>query len=272
MSALSLRYPLKPYELADDLEAFVHVLIHCCLRFHQHDRSHNGLDPSLDRKQLTEKNGNNNRLGEYVATYFYQSWDCGQGISSGGEQKMLYINLGSPEFILDASVSRVLVHLVAELYQLLQRHYASIDFNKLEKYSPQKINPSSTSQTRPILSRKTLDHQPIFEIDIIEDQNSGNVSTPKHVECEESNMERSNILNTHDHILRAFRDAAIAIRNSGRYLPLDKTVDQFLGLSEFTGGVPSASTSSVSSKRAFPDTLASSMKSKKSRLSSDTIP
>ncbi|KAI0090083.1 hypothetical protein BDY19DRAFT_887742, partial [Irpex rosettiformis] len=33
MSALSLRYPRKPNELADDLEAFIHVLTYCSLQF-----------------------------------------------------------------------------------------------------------------------------------------------------------------------------------------------------------------------------------------------
>ena len=36
MSALSLQYPKKPIRLADDLEAFVYVMVYMALRYFRH--------------------------------------------------------------------------------------------------------------------------------------------------------------------------------------------------------------------------------------------
>ena len=66
MSGVSLKYPLKPYRLSDDLEAFIHVTTFSCLRFHWHDMSHLPLQESykpgekLSDAELRNFNNDNN--------------------------------------------------------------------------------------------------------------------------------------------------------------------------------------------------------------------
>lgn len=95
MSGVSLKYPLKPYQLYDDLEAFIHVVTFCCLRFQWHSLTPLPLndfrDPSkvLSDDQLVFFNSHNSTLGKYVARY-YDECDrlAGDSIDRGGEKKV----------------------------------------------------------------------------------------------------------------------------------------------------------------------------------------
>ncbi|KAI0086349.1 hypothetical protein BDY19DRAFT_995954 [Irpex rosettiformis] len=87
MSAVSLLYPGKPLELSDDLEAFIHAITFCCLRFHWHDFSDTSIEGAASDQQLKSINSENLKLRSYVSNYYNETFKEKNGTNSGGLRK-----------------------------------------------------------------------------------------------------------------------------------------------------------------------------------------
>ncbi|KAI0690796.1 hypothetical protein BC835DRAFT_1417547 [Cytidiella melzeri] len=226
MSATSLKYPFKPSELADDLEGFIHVITYCGLQFHHHSLTAKGygVGPPLSNAGLIQRNKSNSRLCQYVAALFDASWHCGGGIYAGGEQKMVYAEMGSPKFTFNNKrVSPILITLFDELYQLLKTHYSSLNFKELEQFSADDdpssaMEPLPTGRTSPSPKMRKRDRNP-------------RVSSAENTQttAKSSLVPSRPALSTHDEIIRAFEKALDAFEALESQLR-DKTQDQFLGL------------------------------------------
>ena len=142
MSGVSLQYPLKPYRLSDDLEAFIHVITFCFLRFHLHNKTEiclykihkTGKVP--EDAELRKINRYNTLLSRYVANY-YDEYNPGHPYSRstldwGGTYKTDFARSGHLFWNL-TDVSGPLASLVRGLRMLLQAHYETIDFDVLEE-------------------------------------------------------------------------------------------------------------------------------------------
>ncbi|KAI0690803.1 hypothetical protein BC835DRAFT_161772 [Cytidiella melzeri] len=218
MSAVALRYPFKPNDLADDLEAFVHVISHFCLRFHLHKLSNHDFGTTLEPDELIKRNDKNSGLTNLVWWHFDENADWGGGIYKGGSSKLMTNTIGLPDFTLKAGyVSPILVNLLDDLYDLLKMHYSEINFEELKQYDV-RLETSAVSP-RPSVSKK---------------QPGALVEDPPI--CEEKAVEaapESRVLDTHAEILAVFRHATDMIAETqplGGYL--DVTQDQFIGLRE----------------------------------------
>lgn len=97
MSALALKYPRKPWEVADDIEAFVHILVYMALRFHHHTMTKPKKFPvGISSDALRVQNGTNRSLATRVFSFFWEEEDCEDGYVSGGTTKHLFISNGTP--------------------------------------------------------------------------------------------------------------------------------------------------------------------------------
>ncbi len=134
MSAVSLKYPLKPNDLADDLESFIYVITYCSLRFHRHNWTL--LRPDTPDAKLVQINATNADLRDHVNEYFHRSVVTNRGLLRGGNDKMLCATAGKLDWnFISGYVSTALENLVARLYDILKEHYKRIDANALKKYS-----------------------------------------------------------------------------------------------------------------------------------------
>lgn len=105
LSALLLKYPTKPYELADDLESFIHILCWFALRFHRH----------------------NYTIPDALSGHIYTMYDvCGIGNDGhrGGDAKYAAVIEGTLGFLLDTDeCSPGFVSLLRQLRNLCKVHY-----------------------------------------------------------------------------------------------------------------------------------------------------
>lgn len=160
MSALALKYPKKPIELADDLESFAHVLTYTALRFHEHNLA-KAYYPNADeatRAQLAKLNTEGNKnLAKFVQPFFYEETEE-EGFVVGGTQKLASIAFGFPGFTLlkgrdDQEVP--LARLLNDLYALLHQHYAALDTGRLEQYRVRTRASRQESQPKVLRTAKT---------------------------------------------------------------------------------------------------------------------
>ncbi|GJE97883.1 hypothetical protein PsYK624_141050 [Phanerochaete sordida] len=136
LSALLLRYPKKPQDLSDDLEAFVNTVTCLALRFHRHTKSLN-YPPGVSGDELRALNGTNSSLMSHVHTYFYQEEQLPGGYWKGGEAKMNVLVHGTNlpiELLPDKDGPVPLAGLIADLFALLREHYETIDFEDMKRY------------------------------------------------------------------------------------------------------------------------------------------
>ncbi|GJE86573.1 hypothetical protein PsYK624_026530 [Phanerochaete sordida] len=135
-SAMALRYPRKPPELADDLESFVHVITFFACRFHDHDLS---SEPENDTEEANIlANANNQELMGLISLFFYHQKRVGNGFYRGGALKYQMILLGSPPInfkALKSGMRSPLETFLSKAYKLLQEHYWSLDESELEEYA-----------------------------------------------------------------------------------------------------------------------------------------
>ena len=131
MSSPSLRYPLKPPEVSDDMESFVYTIYFVTLRYHEHDMTNlspNGVDP-----QATPPN---KRLAGWVWNYFLEedARASSQGtFYVGGEHKYTFNNQAKVPFQL-ADQSTMFSAVIRSLQAFLAQHTVSLDEHKLKQY------------------------------------------------------------------------------------------------------------------------------------------
>ncbi|CAL1715122.1 unnamed protein product [Somion occarium] len=118
--AVRLHYPKKFLELADDIEAFVHVIIWCALRYHRHSLLRNPGDFALVVHQL-----------------FFDCTCSSDGLLYGCFGKWHAIMYGTYSFqlISDERFQNVL----DKLMRLCRSHYRSLDLIELERFLPADI-------------------------------------------------------------------------------------------------------------------------------------
>ena len=236
MSGVSLRYPLKPYRLSDDLEAFFHVITFNSLRFHLHTSTHKRLRQLIKDGKVVEDavlrdlNGKNKSLSKYVSVYYddYEAGSLdGSGVDSGGEFKTGYAKSGHLmwNFI---NPSEPLEALVQDLCMMLKTHYETIDFDALEEH----YTPSGGGI---IMTLSTIEED-------ISRASNGNVEEGGALSTDPftSNPNPGNDLNSHVRIMSIFKSAITGFRNvRAQGLELkDKTPDQFLELREWHDNPP----------------------------------
>ncbi|GJE90363.1 hypothetical protein PsYK624_064940 [Phanerochaete sordida] len=129
MSGAILEYPLKPNELADDVESFVYVLSLTLLRFHIHSLS--------DR----DAEGHRSQLALHVGETYDHCQTAAGGYTIGGYRKIKHMLAGNPDFDLDPRWNQTeLIYLLAKLYRLGQLHYSKLDLKALqEKYGVRRL-------------------------------------------------------------------------------------------------------------------------------------
>ncbi|KAI0069945.1 hypothetical protein K474DRAFT_1713759, partial [Panus rudis PR-1116 ss-1] len=112
LSAPRLQFPGKPWELADDLESFVHLVNWFTLRFHNH---------SLSRQRLVSY-----LRGRYQTCNYHSKIEA----YSGCEDKIEDVASANPRFKLLANSQGYptnLASMIEELMKLAQQHWLSID-------------------------------------------------------------------------------------------------------------------------------------------------
>ncbi|KIP01929.1 hypothetical protein PHLGIDRAFT_122921 [Phlebiopsis gigantea 11061_1 CR5-6] len=150
LSALALQYPQKPHEVADDLESAVYVLLQMALRFQRHSKTPR-IDPdALTMDELREANNLNEPLASFVSNFFDAQHECEDGYWYGGETKRSWLEGTSLPVALDPGENgetTPLAILLGDLYNLMRRHYAAINFNDLKRFKvPLKSTTKSTGQ------------------------------------------------------------------------------------------------------------------------------
>ncbi|KAI0090940.1 hypothetical protein BDY19DRAFT_886069 [Irpex rosettiformis] len=235
MSAVSLQYPLKPNELADDLEAFIHVVTYLSFQWHRHSLTRLEGDSVYSPKELVEANSSPGVGGLYI----------------GGVQKLKDNIAGIPPVALEAEyVSPLLIQLVSDLYRLLKTHYSTIDFEELKtKYSP-----SNKRHTAP-LPRKRIKTKRRAEQQLPEDLHKSFLQDPIVGVAASTNTERDSlptllapqtphrVLDTHFHIMNAFEKAVASIQQLEE-VQGDVIQDQFYGLGEIVVAGPKGASGS----------------------------
>ncbi|KAL1948276.1 hypothetical protein VTO73DRAFT_12351 [Trametes versicolor] len=124
-SGLLQRYPNKPYELADELEAFVHVLNWCALKYLRHSLS----------------GSENSALLAQTFHDFYDSWTVPGSVSA----KFLWMRVG---FLivegLNDAVHNPLSVLLGKLAAMCKEHYET----KIAELEPPAVQPAPTPGPR----------------------------------------------------------------------------------------------------------------------------
>lgn len=117
LSGLIVLFPGKPYELSDDLESFVHVLVIQLLRYHEHIYSD---DPSSLYQHV---------MGKYINT------SSASGYRAGQPTKMSDMKYGTVTSILlhEEQISPAFLALLTALVRLCQQHYQLLDEMKMRK-------------------------------------------------------------------------------------------------------------------------------------------
>ena len=245
MSGASLRWPLKPYQLSDDIEAFVHVITFFCLRYHWHDMSspdlrmlytniHDGSLPS--ERQLIGINGENKDLGSYVAIYYDAR--SGKGfngidIDTGGKKKTAYAKSGTFNWdFWEGLTCGPLIKLVKELSTLLQAQYKELNLLAMD---------AEFSGRKEFASRPCIANPHAGALPVPEDGPSGVIQRELEGTAPTTDVSvsacKNGALDFHSRIKEIFEEAIDAFKVPEADFK-DKTPDQFLGLREFYDAAP----------------------------------
>ena len=147
-SALSLKYPRKPQELADDLESFVYIPTYYSLRNHNHCRmirrdleNKPPPDPKtrdpLDADTFVPSFGRDYdsiSLACVMFAFFHAEQRHKNGLSSGGDMKFDWIHRARPPVQLNYPQDAVLNKVLQESFKLLQEQYEGVDYERKEQY------------------------------------------------------------------------------------------------------------------------------------------
>ncbi|EJF58077.1 hypothetical protein DICSQDRAFT_149368 [Dichomitus squalens LYAD-421 SS1] len=115
-SAVSQRYPRKPYAVSDDIESFVHVYHYCVLRFHETAQSKTLMDTIRSTYEYVERRAED---GAYV----------------GGFVKFEQMRI--PHSVISPRNNETLRTLLELLAGICATHYATIDAEEFDRlYTP----------------------------------------------------------------------------------------------------------------------------------------
>ncbi|KAF7790390.1 hypothetical protein EIP86_001345 [Pleurotus ostreatoroseus] len=229
LSALLLKYPKKPNRLSDDLESFVYVLAYQTLRYHRHDLSPQAcLTETPDLKTVLDENLSNDDL----ANLKYQLFDFESKVNghhTGGQHKLACIQSGAPGFNLvnyAQDTPPLLANLLASLYTLLKKHYASVDWAALKVYAARTPTTFVAVSSHPRHPNRRLLVSDSHKARATEERNNDPPTNPPTTRTPTFGP-----LDTHDHMAAIF-DRISDERDEVGYDWDDKTPDQFWGLGE----------------------------------------
>lgn len=209
-SALSLKYPRKPKELADDLESFVYIPTYFSLRNHHHCRMlrrdlENKPKPDPQTKDpmdvasfvpCVSKDYEAISLASVMFAFFHVALRHNNGLSSGGDMKFDWIHRARPPVQLNYPEDAVLNDLLRGSFKLLQDQYKSVDYERMEQYLAVQPEPA-TKPASPL-------HGPIQYADPREEemQSLADVEIPVTTAASTSTSTRP--LDSHAALLEAF--------------------------------------------------------------------
>ncbi|EKM57057.1 uncharacterized protein PHACADRAFT_208209 [Phanerochaete carnosa HHB-10118-sp] len=144
-SVLSLRYPRKPPEVADDIESFIYVIAFMGMRFNWHQFSPQDRKVPSTREKRNEFNNTNSRLAVAVNSFFFQDEPVGQGFVMGGVTKLSLISLRQlPVVFLPHNDRKPLIEVfLTKAWDLLNQHYSQLD---LKRYATYEVKPSDKAR------------------------------------------------------------------------------------------------------------------------------
>lgn len=246
MSALSLKYPNKPSELADDLESFLYVILYMAFRFHRHNMSPY-IPEGATREELEQINGENWYLGNVAHSIFWEYWTNPNGSSGGGSRKYLQIKVGEPPLKLTPYANgrnTPLALLIRRLYALAHHHYAAVDCDELLKYNGKPVRIVTQKEE----SENGSDHSSSssgFYVSVPSADNDSDSDSAAQSSTEQpkaaATKKGSRVLDNHHNIIRAFSFVFKDKRNKPRDLHRawgDKLRDQLLGVRVYRGPPP----------------------------------
>lgn len=117
MSALRQKYPTKPYEVSDDIESFVHVLIWCATRYLDHTYSENSAGHAT-----------------FIHDTFVACEYSSDGTYVGCSGKWKIIESGKLPFTFPDEYKFQTV--LSQVLKVCRLHYEYVDHKKLTPYLP----------------------------------------------------------------------------------------------------------------------------------------
>ncbi|GJE93366.1 hypothetical protein PsYK624_095250 [Phanerochaete sordida] len=166
-SALSLRYPRKPPEVADDIESFVHVGVFMGMRFHWHSWSPENRKVPETREARDKFNNANSGLAAAANSYFFQDEPVGKGFVVGGKTKLANIQRKALpiDFLTHNGRKPLLEVFLTQSLDLLSQRYEQIDFDdyKIYEVKPhEKALPDEGDKPKPKPTPRELDTSVFF--------------------------------------------------------------------------------------------------------------
>ena len=230
-----LNFPLKPYELSDDIESFIHVLILFALRFHRHN-----LSPDAIKGVLEE----------------YDRCEVHNGYWTGSFLKLTLIRGGMLSFALVNNDA--FKELLSTLSHICQQHYASLDEAELQRYAVAGHEPEVPAQ----VANTT---PPEDDLDSLESEfaDTAPSSTTPDPFLPPSKPNAHPHLKTHDKFAREM----LRCLRLPNWTPNDKGEDQFAAIDWLRGAAASSVSRTTRSKRTADELATGQPQTKKSRTS-----
>ena len=149
MSGPSLLWPLKPQDVSDENESFIHVLEFCALHFHPYSMSHLDIWPEAGEP------GYRDALAKWIAEFFYFDTKVeGSKYVTGGRGKFSAYAINHPSWHLTDSRHSSFADLLSMLHELVYEHYRHLDIKHLNQYLGYTDLPTATAMT--IFSQASL--------------------------------------------------------------------------------------------------------------------
>lgn len=239
LSALSLLYPRKISEVADDQESIIYVLLYCAFRFHLHAESPK-VPADADIHTIIAINAENSGLADVVHNLFYNDSLSVSGYYMVGKTKQKEIGCGEPPIQLQDQNSP-LARLLQKCYQLLKKHYQAIDYDALQGCRlPKNQVPAAAEATIENIESPAAPAADPPEAEYL-DQPFDDIGAPPvdftppspAASSRSSGSRAARVLDTHDELWKlfchAFKDDAGKSVNTAPW-KVDKKFDHFNGL------------------------------------------
>ena len=226
---------------------------------------------SVNPIALADRNSANENLSKLVSSFFLEDLQLEDGHVGGGDRKYHYIYEGNPPISLapwdkNSNSLSPLNSLIKELYDALNRHYTSLDYQDLQRFWVPLASTGPELADEPAsatANSKWLDEFPEFQEDLQSQRVSVNqvmASTsaartvpPSPATNAMATKPGQRVLDTHLEIISIFKKY---IRTAWPPGALKKTVDQFFGLGRSevirAGSDSSAASSSKHWRAALP--------------------
>ncbi|CAL1715137.1 unnamed protein product [Somion occarium] len=252
--AVRLQYPKKYYELADDIESFVHLVNWCALRYHQHNR-------------LASDSG----FATFIHRMFLDCTTSSDGLLYGCDEKWDAMIRGDPGFKLTSDEK--FQKIINELMTICSSHYRTLPLEEFKKFRPvdaKKSQEPTSSGATTTDSSAVKKRRAMHLINLSSYASVKAASVPKASTVHQSPAART--LDSHALIGHALLSAVEDEDWDCKRIPGVDYFEQMLDVNltlgrRWVAGTTQSSTTS-SQKRNRPPRVSRSMKQKRSRRSS----